>query len=80
MRFLIWCVGALEILTALMLSRAVAPWWWPVWVTLAVLWVLCGCVVSLLSVVRMATKGGGVNLPGFSVAKGKSTPTHKVED
>ena len=80
MRFLIWCVGAMEILTAIMLARAVAPAWLTVWATLTVVWVLCGVVGSLLSVIRIATKPGTRPLPGGSAGHGKGTRPEKLED
>jgi hypothetical protein len=63
MRLLIWILGVICTLHALMTARAIAPAWvWVFYVWLG-LWVLVGAVVLIAVLVRMAATGRQASMP-----------------
>lgn len=63
MRLLVWFLGVICTLHALMTARAIAPTWsWVFWCWL-VLWVLVGAVVLIAALVRVAATAGGRGVP-----------------
>lgn len=62
-RLLIWILGVICTLHALMTARAIAPAWaWAFWVWLG-LWVLVGAVVLIVALVRVVASGRGGSAP-----------------
>lgn len=63
MRLLIWILGVICTLHALMTARAIAPAWaWVFWCWLG-LWVLVGGVVLIAALVRVVASGRGRSAP-----------------
>lgn len=63
MRLLVWILGVICTLHALMTARAIAPGWaWVFWCWL-VLWVLVGGVVLIAALVRVVASGRGRAAP-----------------
>lgn len=57
MRLLVWILGVICTLHALMVARAIAPAWvWVFWLWL-VLWAMVGLVVVIAAAVRLANAG-----------------------
>lgn len=59
MRLLVWTLGVICTMAALMSARAIAPGWQWVWWLWLVLWVLVGLVVVIAAAVRVLTRSAG---------------------
>jgi hypothetical protein len=77
MRLLIWILGVICTLHALMTARAIAPAWaWVFYVWLG-LWVLVGAVVLIAALVRAAATGRPTSAPRVSAPL--SAPTARTQ-
>ena len=53
MKFLHWCVGAMQILTGFMLAWSIAPGWRWVWIAIAVFWFFAGAVIGTVTLAKL---------------------------
>jgi len=80
MKFLYWCVGAMQILTGFMLAWSIAPGWRWVWITLAVYWFFVGGVTAAVAVAKLvAGKVGAGALRGLRPGSPAAPAPHKEE-
>lgn len=80
MRFTVWLVGALEILSAIMFASTLAPRWGWVWVGATIAWCFVGCALLVSWLVQLVkSRLGGVKLPGLKAGKGSTPPTREAE-
>ena len=80
MKFLHWCVGVMQILTGLMMAWSLAPAWRWVWLSIAVVWFLVGCVLGLMGLSALVSGKWRMGAARAFQAGKPHAPTTKTED
>ncbi len=80
MKFLHWCVGVMQVLTGLMLAWSLAPAWRWVWLPIAVVWFLVGCVLGLVGLNALVSGKWRMGAVRGLQAGAPHAPTSKKED
>ncbi len=80
MKFLHWSVGVMQILTGLMLAWSIAPAWRWVWLPIAVVWFLVGCVLGLLGLSALVSGKWRMGAARASLGGKPHAPTASKEE
>ena len=80
MKFLNWCVGAMQILTGFMLAWSVAPAWRWVWIAIAVFWFFAGAVIGTVTLAKLVAGKVGAGAWNKKAPGAQLAPAPKKEE
>ena len=80
MKFLLWCVGVLQILTGFLLAWSLAPGWRWVWTTCAVVWFFAGAVLGLVALAKLVSGKAGAGVLGRRASSASPALAPQKED